>query len=132
MLPAVIAHPIEAFLAIPFLIMGLSHIVQPTMWRDFFGTLHSMGPRGVIWRTFALELWPAASIVSFHQEWSWPGIILTLYGHLLMLKITIGLISPAVGLRSLAMSQSHGEKGFVIAGTLLCLLGFFCTVRLAI
>ncbi|MEM9818516.1 MAG: hypothetical protein AAF827_19195 [Cyanobacteria bacterium P01_D01_bin.6] len=130
MLDAVVEHPVEAVLSIPFLIMGLSHILQPAMWQDFFNSLHAMGARGVIWRTFALELWPAAIIVAFHQEWAWPGLILTLYGHVLMTKIGIGLIAPEIGLKSLAMAQTHGRKGFVFAGIGLCILSLQCLLRL--
>lgn len=129
MLPGVLEHPIEAVLAIPFLVMGLSHIFQPAMWHDFFMELHAMGPRGVIWRTFTLELWPAAIIVTFHQEWTWPGIIITLYGHALMTKIVVGLLAPKIGLKSLAMAETAGNKGFVFAGFALCILSAFCSYR---
>jgi len=124
------SQAIEAILALPFVIMGLSHLVQPAMWRDFFTRLHGLGPTGVIWRCFALELWPAAAIVAFHQDWHWPGILLTLYGHALMAKCALGLLMPQLGLRSLAMAERHGDRGFRIAGAVLLLLGLFCFWRI--
>ena len=123
-------HPVEALLAIPLLIIGLSHILQPGMWRDFFVSLHAMGPRGVVWRVFVLEFWPAAIIVAFHQEWTWPGVVLTLYGHVLMSKIAIGLLTPSIGLKSMAMAQNHGDRGLIIAGIFLCFLTGSCIARL--
>ncbi|MEM9443950.1 MAG: hypothetical protein AAGA18_01235 [Verrucomicrobiota bacterium] len=123
-------HPVEAILAIPFLIMGFSHLVRPNMWQEFFVSLHSMGERGVIWRSCILELWPAAIIVTFHQQWAWPGIIITLYGHALMAKVALCLLVPKYGLKSLAMAGRYGKKGFRVAGVVLCLLGIFCVCRI--
>lgn len=130
MLESAIDHPVEAVLAVPLLVIGLSHIFQAAVWQDFFSVLHDIGQRGVIWRTFLLELWPAAMIIAFHQEWTWPGIALTLYGHALMAKITVGMLAPEIGLRSLAMAKTHGNRGFAIVGIVLCVLSAFCFVRL--
>ncbi|MEC9398695.1 MAG: hypothetical protein VX475_13795 [Myxococcota bacterium] len=120
----------EAFLAFPFYLMGLSHILQPKMWRDFFTGLHEQGPPGVIVRTFALELWPAMLVLVFHRVWSGHGIVVTIYGHLLTLKIVLGLLYPPLGLRSLAMAESKGDKGFIGAGFVLLALGGVCTPAL--
>lgn len=123
------AWGVEAVLAYPALLMGLSHIVQPALWREFFRTLHEMGPRGVIWRTFALELWPAAAVVALHPVWHGSGIIVTLYGYALMLKISVGLLMPEIGLKSLAMAERHGDRGFRLAGIPLMGLGLLCAWR---
>ncbi|MEM9949460.1 MAG: hypothetical protein AAF810_25800, partial [Cyanobacteria bacterium P01_D01_bin.36] len=82
--------------------MGISHIVQPKMWIDFFGYLHSLGYNGVLLRTFALELVPAIAIITFQMVWSGPEVVVTIYGILLALKISLSLLVPSVGLRSLA------------------------------
>lgn len=128
--PTNVTHPVEAFLALPFVIMGLSHMLRPEIWERFFTTLHGMGANGVILRSFALELWPAAVIVAFHQEWRGAGLVLTLYGHALMFKLTLSLFWPALGLRSLAMAERHGAAGFRGVGAVLCALGVFCLWRL--
>jgi len=120
------AQVIQALMAFPFLLMGVSHIVQPKMWIDFFGYLHGLGSTGVVIRTFALELVPAVAIITFHQVWSGPEIILSLYGCLLMLKITISLLAPSIGLKSLAMADKKGDSSFVAAGLFLIALGGIC------
>ncbi len=74
------ASAVEFIMCIACILMGLSHIVQPKMWRNYFTFLHDQGLNGVITRTFALELWPAIVIVAFHQVWSGPGLVLTIYG----------------------------------------------------
>ena len=52
---------VEALLAIPYLLMGASHIAQPGMWRAYFTRLHTDGAPALVTRTFTLELWPALS-----------------------------------------------------------------------
>ena len=98
------------------------HIVRPAMWRQYFTELHAQGAPALITRTFALEIWPALLIVVFHQVWSGAALILTVYGHLLMVKIVLALLFPKVGLRSLAMAQK-GDNGFRAAGVMLMALG---------
>ena len=108
------------------ILMGLSHIVRPALWRDFFNHLHSLGTTGVVFRTFALELWPALLIVVFHQVWSGPGIVLTVYGWLLMSKVTLSLLFPQLGLRSLGLANGVSNAKWAIAGIALIALGAVC------
>lgn len=117
------AQIVRWVIAGPFVLMGVSHLVQPTMWRDFFVYLHGLGQAGVVVRTFALELVPAVVIVNFHQDWSGWGLPITIYGWALTAKIVVSLLLPNVGLRSLAMADRHGARGFVPAGVMLIILG---------
>jgi uncharacterized protein YjeT (DUF2065 family) len=119
------AQAVQALLVIPFVLMGLSHIVQPAMWRAYFTRLHGEGPPAIVTRTFTLELWPALLIVVFHRVWSGPGVILTVFGHLLLAKIVISLLAPQVGLRSLAMADK-GDAAFQVGGLVLVALGGLC------
>ncbi len=114
---------VEFIMAATAGVMGLSHILQPRMWVDFFGRLHAEGESGVVTRVM-IELWPAILLVAFHQAWSGPGIVLTLYGWALSLKIVVGLLAPQLGVRGLAMSQG-GERRFVIAGAALLVISAF-------
>jgi hypothetical protein len=102
--------------------MGLSHILQPQMWRDYFTGLYEAGPAGVVRRTFSLELWPALVIVLLHPVWSGPGLVLTLYGWALLAKCTVSVLSPEIGLLSLAMARK-GDRGFIIGGAVLVGIG---------
>lgn len=120
------ATHVEALLTLPFLIMGLSHILQPKMWRDYFTQLAQHGHPAIVTRTFTMELWPAILIVTFHQVWSGPALLLTLYGHLLLLKVTSAILFPQIGLRSLAMAETHGDAGLRKAGVMLLVLGALC------
>ncbi len=58
------AQAVQALLVIPFVLMGLSHIVQPAMWRAYFTRLHAKGPPAIVTRTFTLELWPLCAFLA--------------------------------------------------------------------
>lgn len=124
------AHAVELLLCPAFVLLGLSHIVQPAMWRDYFVDLHGQGPRGIVTRSFTLELWPALLILCFHQVWSGPAVLLTLYGHALCTKVLLSLLAPSIGLRSLAMADK-GDTGFRVAGVVLVGMGALCALLVA-
>lgn len=124
--PSVSAPLVRQLLVVPLLVLGVSHVVQPGMWREFFTRLHSEGAPGVVTRTFTLELWMAIVLVTFHQVWSGPEIAITIYGNLLMTKITLSMLEPSIGLRSLSMAESKGDMGFRVAGVVLCGLAGLC------
>lgn len=119
------ARHVQALLAIPFLLMGASHIVQPAMWRTFFTRLQSEGTPALVTRTFMLEMWPALLLVVFHRVWSGPAVVLTLYGHALLLKVVLSMLIPGIGMRSLHMAE-RGDTGFRVGGLLLVALGGLC------
>ena len=103
--------------------MGLSHIARPALWLDFFTRLHAQGTAGLVGKVLAVELWPALLIVSLHQVWWGPGLVLTLYGWAQFTKVWLALLIPTIGMRSLAMAQSKGERGFVLGGIMLVGVG---------
>jgi hypothetical protein len=103
--------------------MGLSHIVRPQLWIDFFGRLYAMGTPGLVLKVLAVELWPALLIVALHQVWSGPGIVLTLYGWAQFSKVWIALLLPAVGMRSMGMAEKHGARGLIAGGVMLIAVG---------
>ncbi|MEM9018145.1 MAG: hypothetical protein AAGC68_14110 [Verrucomicrobiota bacterium] len=119
---------VEAIFAIPAILLGISHLVQPRMWRTFFIGLADRGTDGVLVRTFLFELWPAVLIVVFHQDWSFPGIFLTVYGHALLLKVILSLLVPRTGKKSLAQAEQTGNWAFIPAGIVLLVLGVLCVI----
>lgn len=113
---------VQVIMVVACAIMGVSHIVRPAMWVEFFTGLHAQGTRGVVTRTFMLELWPALLIVTLHQVWWGPGIVLTVYGWAQLAKVTISMLAPELGLRSLKMAQ-RGDNTFRLAGVMLLGVG---------
>ncbi|MEQ1770259.1 MAG: hypothetical protein ABL879_10505 [Devosia sp.] len=103
--------------------VGLSHIVRPRMWIEFFAGLHAQGTSGLVLKVLAVELWPALIVISLHQVWSGPGIVLTLYSWAQFAKVMLALLFPSVGMRSMALAEGKGEHGFIAGGVMLILIG---------
>ena len=114
---------VQLMMGIGCTLMGLSHILQPNMWKDYFATLHKQGFVGVLTRTMTWDLWSALLVVTLHQVWHGPGVVLTIFGWLLLAKCALSLLAPRMGLRLLRMSE-RGPMAFVWAGGLLTCVGF--------
>ncbi len=112
---------VQMLLLISCTLIGLSHILQPKMWFDYFADLKTRGHSALITRSFTFELWPALLIVALHQVWSGPAIIITIYGHLLLLKFTIAMLAPKIGMKSLDIAKK-GDSSFIIAGGLILVI----------
>jgi hypothetical protein len=113
---------VQLMMGIGCTLIGLSHMLQPRVWQDYFAALHERGEPGVLTRTMTWEMWPALILVTLHQVWSGPGILLTLFGWMLLIKCTVSLLAPQIGLRSMALAQ-RGPTMFVAGGALLLVIG---------
>jgi len=98
-----------------FFITGVSHIVQPRVWAQFFMDLRAKGKVGSFLN--ALLHFPlGAVIVSFHNMWSGLPVVLTLIGWGLVLKSLIYFIFPGYGMKVLSRVTLEKSWGFIIAG----------------
>lgn len=109
---------IQKISAISFFIIGLSHILQPRAWAEFFIYLRSKGHPGVFMVGF-IHLPLGALIVGFHHVWHGLPLILTLMGWGWCLKSLIYFVYPQQGLRMLQQVSVERAQGFVVAGVLL-------------
>jgi hypothetical protein len=101
--------------AICFFVVGVSHIVQPRAWAEFFVGLHARGRVGSLLN--ALLHFPlGVVIVSFHNVWSGLPVVLTLVGWGLVLKSLVYFVFPGHGARVLAQVSVERSWGFVVAG----------------
>jgi hypothetical protein len=103
-------------------LLGMTHIVRPRVWVDYFVALHAQGERAVVTRTFSLELWPAILIVTLHPVLDGAAAILTVYGWAQAAKVVVAMLFPALGLRSLRLS-AMGPRAFVGGGFMLLGVG---------
>jgi hypothetical protein len=102
---------------IVFLVIGVSHIVQPRAWAQFFIDLHGKGEVGSFLN--ALLHFPLGLIiVSFHNVWHGLPLVLTLIGWGLVLKSFIYFVFPKYGLRVLARVSIERSWEFAVAGWL--------------
>lgn len=120
---------VQLMMGIGCTLIGLSHMLQPRAWQDYFAALHERGAAGALTRTITWEIWPALIVVTLHQVWSGPGLLLTLFGWLLLIKCTVSLLLPHIGLRSMALAQ-RGFKSFVLGGGLLICIGIASALAL--
>ena len=95
---------LEIFVLIQGAVIGLSHVVAPRAWGEFFGWLRSKGEAGVFAIAF-LTLWFGSIIVAFHPVWSGLPMIITLLGWAQVIKGAIYFIFPKVGLKMLGRVQ---------------------------
>jgi hypothetical protein len=121
------ASAIELFVAVSCVIIGLSHLVRPVEWVEFFVSLREFGHRGVF-ANGMLSLTFGALIIGFHNVWQgWP-VVITVFGWLQVLKGAISLLMPHLAIRSLARVSSERPNDFRIAGALFVILGLFSGV----
>jgi hypothetical protein len=108
------AQAVQWIMMIACALMGVSHIVRPSMWVTYFEQLRVMGQAGAVLNA-QFTLIPGLFIVVLHQIWTWPDIVLTLYGWALLIKSAVILLSPETGQASMEMAQK-GRVKFLIAG----------------
>jgi CDP-diglyceride synthetase len=98
-----------------FFVIGISHVIQPRAWAQFFIDMHRKGKVGSIYN--ALLHFPlGVLIVSFHNVWHGLPIVLTLIGWGLVLKSIIYFTAPAHGLKMLGRVSMERSWEFVAAG----------------
>ncbi len=70
---------IQVFAMINLVAIGLSHVVQPRVWAEFFVALRDKGDRGVFVVGF-MSLAFGSLIVAFHNVWLGLPMVLTILG----------------------------------------------------
>lgn len=112
---------IEIYAGIQFLIIGLSHLLQPRAWVEFFIALREKGRAGVFANGF-LSLIFGSLIVAFHDVWTgWP-VVLTLLGWAQVIKAGIAFVLPDVSMRGLQRVSMDRAWEFQVPGALFVVL----------
>jgi len=112
-----VERSIELFACLQFLIIGLSHLLQPRVWVAFFVMLREKGPAGVFANGF-LSLLFGSVIVSFHSVWSGLPMVLTLVGWAQLVKALMNFVAPQVAIRGLQRVALERAWEFQVAGAL--------------
>jgi uncharacterized protein YjeT (DUF2065 family) len=115
---------VEKLAAICILITGLSHIIQPRVWSEFFIMLREKGKVGSILAGL-LHFPLGVIIVAFHNVWHGFSIVVTIMGWGLLLKSLLYLIYPKHGMRMLARVSVERSWEFVIAGVMAVVVSGF-------
>lgn len=112
---------VEVFAIILFGVLGLSHILQPKAWAEFFILLRSQGEAGAFVDGL-VNLPLAGVIIGFHNIWSGIPVVLTLVGWGLLIKSLIRFCAPKLGLRVMARVSVERSREFQVAGAGLVVL----------
>jgi uncharacterized protein YjeT (DUF2065 family) len=112
----------EVFAAIYLLGIGLSHVVQPHVWVEFFTWLREKGRAGMFVEGF-LSLSFGALVVAFHNVWSGLPVVLTLVGWGQVLKGLVRFAAPQLSLRVYERVTPERAWQFRVAGIVALALG---------
>jgi len=112
---------VEVLAIIFFGIIGLSHIMQPKCWAEFFILLRGKGEAGVFVDGF-LNLQIAGIIIGFHNVWSGIPAVLTLVGWCLLIKSLLRFCLPKLGLMLMTRVSVQRSWEFQVAGAGLLVL----------
>jgi hypothetical protein len=113
---------IQKLAIVSFFVMGLSHIVQPRVWAQFFIDLRSKGEIGSFINAY-IHFPLGALVVAFHNVWEGIPIILTLMGYAWVLKSLIYFVWPSRGLKSMSRVSLERSGEFIIAGVVMLGIG---------
>ena len=119
----------EVFAAIGFLVIGLSHLIQPKGWVAFYQALAARGTAGVFLEGL-LVLTFGAFIVAFHNVWHGPATVLTVVGWAQVLKGVGRLLAPQIATKAFARIDADRAWYFRAGGVMaLVLSGFLWWIR---
>ena len=111
---------VQFYAIINLMVIGISHVVRPRVWVDFFVFLRERGEAGVF-AVAVLNLIFGSIIVAFHNVWSGIPLVLTVLGWANVVKSLLYFTFPAFGLRKLQF-LSNERANLVVGGGILFLL----------
>jgi hypothetical protein len=112
---------VEVLAMILFGVLGLSHLLQPKAWVEFFTLLRGKGEAGAFVDGL-LNLPLAGVIIGFHNVWSGIPVVLTLVGWGLLIKSLLRFCLPKYGLMMMARVSVERSWEFQVAGAALVVL----------
>jgi hypothetical protein len=112
---------VEVLAIILFGVFGLSHLLQPKAWAEFFILVRGKGEAGAFVDGL-LNLPLAGVIIGFHNVWSGIPVVLTLVGWGLLIKSLLRFCIPKYGLMMMARVSVERSWEFQVAGAALVIL----------
>ena len=112
-----IEHATEVFAVVNLAVIGVSHIVQPGVWVEFFVALRSLGRAGVFINGM-LSLLVGSIIVALHNDWNGMAALLTFIGWAQVIKGALSLTIPSIGLRTLMRVSMERAWEFQVGGAM--------------
>jgi uncharacterized protein YjeT (DUF2065 family) len=113
---------IQIYAAAQFLVIGVSHMVQPRVWVEFFLHLRKLGHAGVFANAF-LSLMFGSIIVAFHNVWTGLPTVLTVIGWAQLTKALLYFAYPRLGERGMSRVSFERQNEFILPGAFFVALG---------
>ena len=110
---------VQIFAAVNFTVIGVSHVLRPRAWVDFFVDLRGRGEAGVFTVAIPTLLF-GSIIVAFHNVWSGIPLVLTVVGWAHVAKAFAQFAFPSFALRKL--QRPSGSPASFVAGGVASLL----------
>ena len=112
---------VEVLAIIWFGVLGLSHLLQPKAWVEFYILLRGKREAGAFVDGL-LQLPLAGVIIGFHNVWSGIPVVLTLVGWALLIKSLLRFCLPKQGLMMMARMSVERSWEVQVAGAGLVVL----------
>ena len=105
------------FFSVTLLVVGLSHLIQPRLWRDFFIILKKTGVAGII---IAMYTFPQGLLIILcHNIWVWDvPVIITISGWGMTIKSLLYAFVPRMAERAIPEEESAYKK-YALGGALM-------------
>ena len=113
---------IQALLAPIFLLIGLSHLIQPRLWVRFFQRLERTELAAAIIPMYTLPVGLLLIVGHNIWIWDWP-LFLTIAGWMMTLKSALYLLIPIAADRMLASRLAKTERSYQVAGAIIAFFG---------
>ena len=105
---------IAKFFSVTLLAVGLSHLLQPRRWADFFIKMKRTGLAGIIIAMYTLP--QGLLIVLGHNVWVWDvPVIITICGWGMTIKSLIYAFAPRMAERAIPEGENAPRK-YALAG----------------
>jgi hypothetical protein len=117
---------IEAVIAPGFLLMGLSHLIQPQLWVRFFGAVRNTGFAAIIIPLYTLPI--GLLLIAGHNVWTWGWpLVLTIAGWGMTIKSAAYLLVPGLADSALSKKMATTPRSFQIVGAPIAVIGAILT-----
>ena len=117
---------LEAAFGPAFLVMGLSHLLQPQLWVRFFAAVRNTGLAAIIIPLFTLPF--GLVLVAGHNVWMWDWpLVLTIAGWGMTIKSAAYLLIPGLADHALSKPMATSTRNFQIVGAPMAIIGAILT-----
>ena len=105
---------VARFFSVSILVVGVSHLLQPRLWRDFFILLKGTGVAGIIIAMYTFPL--GLLIILCHNVWVWDApVIITISGWGMTIKSLLYAFVPRMAERAIP-DEANAYRKYALGG----------------